>query len=176
MFPGAEVKCAVLLTSIKEILTKKGDRMAFATIEDLTGHGEVTFFPRTYAAVRELLQGAEQPLYLEARLDKAEGRDMDDEGEENTREIKLLGSLVRPLAEVCQNSDAPVPITIPLSHCTPPRLKELRAILEGHKGNNEVDLHLPIDDHLCILKAGSRLMVCSGPELDHALAQWSALS
>jgi DNA polymerase III subunit alpha len=174
MFAGAEVKCAVLLTSIKEILTKKGDRMAFATIEDLTGHGEVTFFPRAYAAVRDLLQGAEQPLYLEARLDKTEGRENDEEGEEGTREIKLLGSIVRPLAEVCQSSDAPVPVSIPPSHCTPPRLKELRAILEGHKGNNEVDLHLPLDEHICVLKAGSRLMVCPGPALDSALAQWAA--
>jgi len=45
LFPGAEIRCAALVVSVKEVLTKsKGERMAFVGIEDLTGHAEVTFF------------------------------------------------------------------------------------------------------------------------------------
>ncbi|MBQ5727862.1 MAG: DNA polymerase III subunit alpha, partial [Mailhella sp.] len=55
------VKTGVLVTGIKEFITKKGDKMAFVQVEDLTGHAEVTIFPKTYAAIRETLQ-AERPL------------------------------------------------------------------------------------------------------------------
>ncbi|MFH1644108.1 MAG: DNA polymerase III subunit alpha [bacterium] len=44
-----------LIQNYKEITTKKGDRMAFAQFEDLTGHSEVILFPRTYAKVSDLL-------------------------------------------------------------------------------------------------------------------------
>lgn len=50
LFPGAELRCAALVVSLKEVITKsRGERMAFVGIEDLTGHAEVTFFPRSYA-------------------------------------------------------------------------------------------------------------------------------
>lgn len=53
----------MLVTTIKEVLTKsKGERMVFVGVEDLTGHAEVTFFPRSYAEARELIR-AEQPLW-----------------------------------------------------------------------------------------------------------------
>ncbi len=37
-----------LLSRFKEILTKKGQKMAFATLEDQTGKAELIIFPRTY--------------------------------------------------------------------------------------------------------------------------------
>ena len=101
LFPGAELTCAVLVTSVKEVLTKsKGERMAFVGVEDLTGHAEVTFFPRAYAEARELIR-AEQPLCLTARLDSQndEAHDADEENEDAPRELKMLGQSVRPLAE-----------------------------------------------------------------------------
>lgn len=100
LFPGAEITSAVLVTSVKEVLTKsKGERMAFVGVEDLTGHAEVTFFPRSYAEARELIR-AEQPLCLTARLDsQGDGtQDVDEENEDAPRELKLLGQSVRPLS------------------------------------------------------------------------------
>lgn len=44
MADKATIKCAVLVTSIREILNKRGDRTAFVAVEDLTASGEVTFF------------------------------------------------------------------------------------------------------------------------------------
>lgn len=49
------ITAVALIKGYREITTKKGDKMAFAQFEDLTGHSEVIIFPRTYAKVSELL-------------------------------------------------------------------------------------------------------------------------
>jgi DNA polymerase III subunit alpha len=50
------ITAIILVTDIKEIVTKKGDRMAVIQIEDLTGRAEVVIFPKTYEKVRLNLQ------------------------------------------------------------------------------------------------------------------------
>ncbi len=48
--------CAVVIvSSIKPIVTKKGDRMAILKLEDLTGHIEAVVFPRVYEQIDSLL-------------------------------------------------------------------------------------------------------------------------
>tara|TARA_Y100000780_G_scaffold226709_1_gene241245 strand:+ start:69792 stop:73454 length:3663 start_codon:yes stop_codon:yes gene_type:complete len=48
---------AGLMVEKKQIVTKKGDRMAFATLEDLSGKIEVIFFPKVYNECFEFLEG-----------------------------------------------------------------------------------------------------------------------
>lgn len=45
------VTCLGLKQSMREITTKKGDKMAFMQLEDLSGHGELVIFPKVYARV-----------------------------------------------------------------------------------------------------------------------------
>lgn len=45
------VTCVGLMQNYKTIKTKKGDNMAFAQFEDLSGGAEVILFPKTYAEV-----------------------------------------------------------------------------------------------------------------------------
>jgi DNA polymerase-3 subunit alpha len=47
--------CAGLLQNFKVITTKKGDKMAFAQFEDLSGHAEIVIFPQLFAKVEQLL-------------------------------------------------------------------------------------------------------------------------
>ncbi|PSB31516.1 helix-hairpin-helix domain-containing protein [Chlorogloea sp. CCALA 695] len=48
--------CAVvMISSIKPITTKKGDRMAIVKLEDLTGQTEAVVFPRTFEQIGSLL-------------------------------------------------------------------------------------------------------------------------
>lgn len=55
---------AGLIVEMKSILTKKGDRMAFATLEDLSGKIECVFFPKVYAECFELLED-DEPIVVE---------------------------------------------------------------------------------------------------------------
>ncbi len=65
---GAKVKVAGLLDSVRTITTKKGDPMAFAQLEDLSGSMSLVIFPRTYELTRERL-GEDALVLIEARVD-----------------------------------------------------------------------------------------------------------
>ena len=50
-----------LIVEMREVMTKKGSRMAFGQLEDLKGKIEVVFFPETYANVQEIPEIARRP-------------------------------------------------------------------------------------------------------------------
>jgi len=178
MFPGAEIRCAALVVSVKEVLTKsKGERMAFVGIEDLTGHAEVTFFPRPYAECRDLLR-SEQPICLVARLDSqtesADNADADEDGEEAPRELKLLGQKASALSAACGLSDTPVCVHIPPHRLGREDMLALRNILEQFPGPVEAHAQVCLDGHLCTLHLDNTLKVTPGPDLDKALTAWAS--
>ena len=173
--PGTEIQCGVLVTGIKEVLTKaKGERMAFVSIEDLAGHAEVTFFPRAYAEARELLR-QEVPLCITARLDsKAEQRDTDeDNGDDAPREVSLLGQSVCLLEDACRQDSTPVCVQIPAHRLGREDMLQLRRILENHPGPVETEAMVSLGGHFCRLELDNELRVQPGPELDRALAAWA---
>ena len=49
------LSAVVMLTNIKPVTTKKGDRMAIVQIEDLTGQTEAVVFPKAYERIGSLL-------------------------------------------------------------------------------------------------------------------------
>jgi DNA polymerase III subunit alpha len=55
MADGAFVRAGGLVASVKEIMTKKGEAMAFVALEDQSGKTEVIVFPRTYAEFKAML-------------------------------------------------------------------------------------------------------------------------
>ncbi len=179
MTGNAEISCAVLVTGIKEVLTKsKGERMAFVTVEDVTGHGEVTFFSEPYARCRELLH-SEEPILLEARLD---GRNApvqsydDEEGEDEApQELKMLGNKVMALSEGCAQNSSPICVYIPPTHLREDRILALQAILEKHRGRVEAQAQVTLDGYHCFLTLGPQCSVQPGPELTRDLANWSAV-
>lgn len=63
------VTALALITQIKPITTKKGDRMAVVTLEDLSGSCEAVAFPSVFAQIGDYLI-PEQPLVLWGRLDQ----------------------------------------------------------------------------------------------------------
>ena len=52
---GREVKLCGIITTVKAMLTKKGDRMAYLTLEDLHGMVEVIVFPDLYKTAADLI-------------------------------------------------------------------------------------------------------------------------
>lgn len=52
---GDSISAIVMLTAVKAVTTKKGDRMAIITIEDLTGHSEAVVFPKAFERIGELI-------------------------------------------------------------------------------------------------------------------------
>ena len=52
---GDSISAIVMLTAVKAVTTKKGDRMAIITIEDLTGHSEAVVFPKSFKQIGHLI-------------------------------------------------------------------------------------------------------------------------
>ena len=71
MADGSEVRICGIVSAFKEITTKKGDRMGFVTIEDLTGSVEITVFSDIYATTSTLLK-SDDPLLVVGKLEKGE--------------------------------------------------------------------------------------------------------
>ncbi len=70
----SEVRCGGIVTFSKEIVTKKGDPMAFVGLEDISGRMEVVVFPRVYQKARHLLE--EDVLVLvSGKISKRSGED-----------------------------------------------------------------------------------------------------
>jgi DNA polymerase III subunit alpha len=81
---GQVVTVGGLVTSVKPFVTRKGDHMAFAELDDTTGSIEVVVFANTLAAVRELLV-ADAVVMVKGRADR-----------KNEGEVKLVAFEIVP--------------------------------------------------------------------------------
>jgi len=125
---GAEVKICGLVSGLKEIVTKKGDRMGFLTLEDMKGFVEVILFPEVFKAALPCLRGGD-PLVVKGTLDLSE---------EHTK-IKATG--VQSLPELSSSSTKPVRLKIPVASLTPSQLADLKEVILANRGSAKVFLH-----------------------------------
>ncbi|WP_298268328.1 DNA polymerase III subunit alpha [Geobacter sp.] len=117
----SEVKVCGVVASLKELITKKGDRMAFATLEDLVGSVEMVVFPETFAAASELLK-SDDPLLVTGTVDR---------GEKST---KIMASEVVLLRDVSARETKRVVFTLAAEGLERSRLESLRGIIARYPG------------------------------------------
>ncbi len=67
-----KISIAGVVTKVQKILTKKGDQMAFAYIEDKTGSVEALFFPTIYNTCKDLI-AEEKILILSGKVNDKDG-------------------------------------------------------------------------------------------------------
>jgi DNA polymerase-3 subunit alpha len=125
---GAEVKICGLVSGVKEIVTKKGDRMAFLTLEDMKGFVEVILFPEVFKAALPCLRGGD-PLLIMGILDLSE------------EHVKIKGTEVHALPEVPSSSMKPLRLKIPLSTFTSSQLADLKEVIVANRGSSKILLH-----------------------------------
>ncbi len=70
-FNNKAVRVGGLVKNRKNIISKKGDRMAFITLEDISGTAEVVIFPKTYQQSVELLD-QDIPLIIQGKAEAEE--------------------------------------------------------------------------------------------------------
>ena len=126
---GGDIKICGLVSELKEIVTKKGDRMAFLTLEDTKGFVEVILFPEVFKAALPYVRGSE-PILVRGTLDPSD------------EHVKIKATEVQPLSEVAPLSWKTLHLKIPLASLTPPQLEELKGLIVENKGDYKVWLHL----------------------------------
>ena len=172
--PGSEVAAAVLVTSVREVVTKaKQQRMAFVQVEDLTGHGEVTIFPKSYTPELQALLHSDAPLWLKGHTDNNQDEASDDE-EGQARELKMIADDLRPLDEVCrEDTTHPLHFWLPKNRLGRDDMLSLRQILEQHPGPVQVIADVELDPGMLYLVAmGPDFNVEPTPELHKQLNDW----
>ena len=134
---GAKVLLCGLVSALREINTKNGNRMGFATIEDVEGSIEVTIFPELFRqSVAHLKSGS--PLLVRGKL----------EGTSTAR--KILADDVRPLPADTEERAVATPLPRACRVAVPPDgagdpLPALRAICEAHRGTVPLAIRLRVD-------------------------------
>ncbi len=133
---GAVVGLAGLIRSLKVITTKKGDRMAYFTLEDLEGAIEVVCFPAKFTLYRDLLE-EDVPLWVEGVFRKAE-----EEGGAN----KIHAERIEALETACRRKAKGVRIDLREDRVGPWALGPLKEILRRHPGDYPVSLAIHVKD------------------------------
>jgi len=126
---GQEIIIGGVVNALKEINTKKGDRMAFVTLEDLNGVVEVIIFSDLYKSSTLFLKG-EDPIFIKGRVDA---------GEES---IKVIASEVLPFEQAVSKLTTRVHLRVRSEGLGRQDLVAIKEILLDCRGNCPVYLHL----------------------------------
>ena len=133
-----------MITGVKKINTKKGDNMAFLTLEDLTGTVEVIVFPRVYLQSRLAIR--EDEVVLVKGRCSGSGEEVKIIGEEiSTLDCHLGGELHLRIDSICSDL-----------------LDQVQVVLGSFRGGCPVYLHFIKEKR--VVKTGEEFWVdLSGP-------------
>ncbi|MEO8745268.1 MAG: DNA polymerase III subunit alpha [Candidatus Dormiibacterota bacterium] len=169
-----EVRVAGLVREVRRVVTRKGQIMAYASLEDLTGTVDVVLFPRVFEQVRLLFE-PDKVVVVQGKVDARAGStrangsngsvpvDPDMETEVET------ASVVADMAWLWDDPEClPVArrqlvhVRIPSGDAALP--ERLEAVLARHPGTDEVVLHVVVGRREVIVNA-DRYHVLAGPAL-----------
>ncbi|MBI5894223.1 MAG: DNA polymerase III subunit alpha [Deltaproteobacteria bacterium] len=127
------VRLGGVAISVNEKMTKKGDRMAFVTLEDLKGFIEITVFADLYKKASEYF-ASDIPILVKGRVDKAEEK------------VKLVAEEVYPIDEARARLTKAVHLVIKTLGIDNNQMEDIKAALKKYSGNCLVFCHFKYPD------------------------------
>ena len=169
-----QVRAAGLVKTVRRVVTRKGQIMAYAEMEDLTGDIDLVLFPKVYEQYRLLFQ-PDAVVVVEGKVDARSGNARNTAaapaGEEE--EAALETEPASLVVEAAWAHDDPecvpsarrqlVHVTLPGGNSVP--MQELIELVGRHRGEDELLLHIRVDRHEVTLAPGDRYHVAAGPAL-----------
>jgi len=142
-----------IVTEIKPIVDRNGKTMAFVTLEDFTGSGEVLVFSEPYAMHRELVT-VDSLILVHGHLSKKE--------EDN----KVIASEIISLNDARDKLARSVVVTLDHEQVTDDNIKSLKEVLGSYPGNCELMVEVSTSEHGEIgVRAGNPFRVRPSDEL-----------
>jgi len=127
-----EVSLLGMISTLKVIKTKKGDKMAFAQLEDMSGSVEAVFFPEAFARAQAVL-ASDQPVVVRGKMDR--------KTEENKGGgLKILADSAEPAEAVRERTSSRVCLRLPIHCISRERVDKLKELLPKHSGKCELRL------------------------------------
>jgi DNA polymerase-3 subunit alpha len=116
-----EIGVLAMISSLRVIKTKKGDKMAFALLEDLNGSVEAVFFPESFNRSHAVLAG-EGPVVVRGKLERKEDG------------VKILADSAEAADIVRARATNRVVIEVSSAAVTLDRLNKLKELFAANKG------------------------------------------
>src|SRR5499427_1630931 len=168
-----EVRVAGLVREVRRVVTRKGQIMAYATLEDLTGSVDIVLFPRVFEQARLLFE-PDKVLVVQGKVDARAGSTRATGAASSPVEPELeseveTASIAADMAWLWDDPDC-VPVSRrQLVHVRIPShdaglAERLEAVLARHPGADEVVLHVVVGSREVIVNA-DRYHVLAGPAL-----------
>jgi len=128
-----DVNIVGIVNGYKEIVTKKGDRMAYITLEDTKGIIEAIIFPDLFSKHLFVIK-SDKPLFINGTVERTE--------EGNTR---IIAKNIALLEDVTNGMRKMIKIKINCEIFKKEDLKKLKDILYSLKGNSKVALEFQLN-------------------------------
>ncbi|HTJ43711.1 MAG TPA: DNA polymerase III subunit alpha [Kofleriaceae bacterium] len=154
--PG-EAGIGGIVSQYREMITKKGDKMARFVLEDQAGTMEVVVFPKTFEKVRHVLVSDEPIICL---------GEVRNEGTAEQADWKMMMNDAQVMAELRSARTTRVEIHLNADAITDDQVTALRGILEGARGPVPAILRLTIPRRSeTVISLGDRYQVAPTDEL-----------
>jgi DNA polymerase-3 subunit alpha len=156
---GAEIRVGGMVKAVKNYTDRKGETMAFVTLEDLDGTMEVTIFSKLFKVVAPL-------VVPEAALVVVGKANVTDSG------VKILADEIFPIAEARERLTRAVHLRVLTPGLERATLEQVGNLVKRHRGAVPVYVHLVTPLHSeVVLKAGGGCQVRPAPEFVTGLEQ-----
>lgn len=152
------VRIGGVVSARREILTKRGEKMGFITLEDLHGTVEVVVFSDRYLPALALLQ-SDTPLFVIGTTDA------------NEETVKIICDEIFPLDEAPARLTRGIHLRMDAAETAGRHLEQLRAVLQRFAGECPVYLHLVIPAQSETVLTLPRVRVAPTMELQRAVAE-----
>jgi DNA polymerase-3 subunit alpha len=139
---GEPVRLGGILAHVKTTNDRKGERMAFVTLEDFTGRAELLVFSSAYAKRHEHIR-RDLAVIVEGKVSTREDE-----------EPKVVVSDVVPLTAAYQRFVERLVVSLSAPGLEQAMIEEIRAILLDHPGRCPVDLEVHAADEVVTVGAG----------------------
>lgn len=153
MTDGGSVRIGGIVTATKTIQTKRGDLMAFVTIEDMHGSVEAVVFATTYAGASDQLY-EDHPILIQGRVQKDE------------KSVKIIAEEVIPMNKAEEVCTASIHFNLEITRTDKEQLLELQRIFDRFPGTSRAFLHLRIPSQSeTIIAMGDHIKLQAGTAL-----------
>jgi len=126
-------RLAGIIRNAKVITTKRGDLMAFVTVEDMNGSFEMTVFPNLYATASHLLT-ADTAILVDGQVQKDE------------KNINLLCNQIVPIQKAEETWTVSIHLKLDMDNTNREQLESLHHVLINHPGACETFIHMQSPD------------------------------
>lgn len=147
-----DMMLAGLISEKRDIMTKKGDRMCFAQLEDLSGKIECIVFPKVFAEFGELLAG-DEPVLISGNVNLAE------------EPRKFFPTNVKLLKDQAEDRVTSIRINVKMEELTETKLDRFKQVLLSYRGSVPAHVIFSADDGRARLPLGQDFLVNPTPQM-----------